>query len=102
MMSDEEDLMVAFEQAFANDVAMKVAAKPKNRKAAEKRQALRHDDGRRKRATGRTAQFNLKIRPEYKTRMLEAAKAHNRLLAEMAEEAFELYLSKLSKKGKAK
>lgn len=102
-MSDEDDILSAFDQTFRVDAALKKAGSPKVRRAAEKKHALKHDDGRSKRATGRTAQFNLKIKPDYKARMVEAAKTHNVLLAELAERAFDLLLAELAAtKGKKK
>ena len=46
--------------------------KPAVRRAREKRNALSPDDGRRKRATGRTAQFNVKMKPELKRQIVQA------------------------------
>lgn len=100
-MSSEDDILSAFDQTFRVNAALKEAGKPKVRRAAEKKHALKHDDGRSKRATGRTAQFNLKIRPDYKTRMVAAAKTHDVLLADLAELAFDLLLSELAAKDLA-
>lgn len=96
---DGDDLLAAFEQTFANDSTLKTAASPKNRKAAEKRHARNPLDGRSKRATGRTAQLNLKIRPESKDRMVAAAKTNDVLIAELAERGFDLVLEELAAAG---
>lgn len=97
----DDDMLAAFDATFATAPELKAASKPRNRRAAEKRHGLRHDDGRRKRATGRTAQFNLKIRPEYKARMTEIAQSNGVLLAELAEQAFDLLFQQIAAtKGK--
>lgn len=95
-MNSDDDMLAAFDAAFATAPALKDAMKPKNRSGAEKRHAMKHDDKRRNRATGRTAQLNLKVRPELKAQLHEAAKTHERLLADLAEEAFALLLAKLA------
>ena len=96
----DDDILAVFDRVMAAEPEIKAAGKPKNRRAAEKRHALKHDDGRRKRATGRTAQFNLKIKPESKAAMVAASQKYDMLLAEMAEAAFEQYLAQLAKRGK--
>ncbi len=96
----EEDMLAAFDAAFGRQPELKAAGTPQKRRAAEKRIGLRHDDGRRKRATGRTAQFNLKIKPEAKASAIEAAKKYDVLIAELAERGFELAIAELAAKGK--
>ncbi len=74
---------------------------PKARKKRERKHALRHDDGRRRRKTGRTAQFNFKAKPELKEQVNAACRDHDLKIAEFMEAAIEAHLAGLNKrKGK--
>lgn len=97
-VDDEDNVLAALEKAYR--VAPEVSGvDPKARRERERQHALRPDDGRRARATGRTAQFNVKMKPELKQRIIEASRAHNSAIAVLAEQAFEALLVKLGKKG---
>jgi hypothetical protein len=88
-----DDLEAALADAFRVGEVVD-AADLKKRKAREKRMSLPSDDGRRRRATGRTVQFNVKMRPELKRRVVHAARERNTSITVLCEEAFELLLSR--------
>lgn len=95
-MSDEiENLDAAPAAAYGKDRTVADMAKPKVRRAKEKRHALRPDDGRRKRATGRTAQFNTKMKPDLRDRVAQASRMTGKAIAVLVEEALEAYLQKV-------
>lgn len=71
---------------------------PKARKKRERKHALRHDDGRRRRKTGRTAQFNFKAKPELREQVNLVCRDYDLKVAEFMEAAIEAHLAKLSKK----
>ena len=71
---------------------------PRKRRAREKRMSLSPTDGRRKRKTGRTAQFNVKIRADLKAQVLRASRDHRLLIAEVVESALMAYLPTLEKR----
>lgn len=52
------------------------------------RKRLKPGDGRSKRATGRTAQLNIKVRPEWKAELSTAAAARGLLMVELIEQMF--------------
>jgi hypothetical protein len=54
---------------------------------------LSPDDGRRKRATGRTKQFNCKMRPELHRQLVQASRVLEKSITVMCEEAFSSYLA---------
>lgn len=67
-------------------------ADPRKRRAREKRMGLSTDDGRRRRATGRTKQFNCKMRPEMHRQLVQASRTLGKSITVMCEEAFAAYL----------
>jgi hypothetical protein len=60
--------------------------------------ALNPNDGRRKRATGRTVQLNTTIRPETKTALVEASRHYNKTIVELIERGIALAIAELEKK----
>jgi hypothetical protein len=88
----EDEIMAAFDAAYGSDPELVELAKPAKRKAAEKRMALRPDDGRRKRATGRTVQFNVNMRPEIKEQIIKAARQADMSITVWIEQAALAYL----------
>jgi len=76
-------------------------ATPAARKAREKRMRLSPSDGRRKRKTGRTAQFNVKIRADLKTKVVQASRDHRLFIAELVEQALTAYLATLERRIEA-
>ena len=100
MTGGEEEIMAAFDAAYNSEPDLIEMGKPERRKAAEKRYARNPNDGRSKRATGRTAQFNFKCKPDLKRQVVQASKTHKMTIAELAEQAFQAYLATLpAKKG---
>lgn len=98
-IDSDDDVLAAL--ARAHRVAPEVSGiDPRARRERERRHALRPDDGRRKRATGRTSQFNVKMKPDLKRRIVEASRAHDKHIAVLAEQAFEALLAKLEKSGR--
>jgi len=65
-----EDLDAALLAAFGEAAPAREAAR---RGKAERKMAVRPDDGRRKRATGRTVQFNVMMKPSVKAAIGKAA-----------------------------
>lgn len=58
--------------------------------------AHRIDGRRRKRDTGRTEQFNIKVTPALKENVVSACQAHRLNITDFAEQAFEALLKQLS------
>jgi len=56
---------------------------------------LSPDDGRRKRNTGRTKQFNCKMRPELHRQIVQASRATGKSIVDMCEEALTVFLANL-------
>lgn len=52
---------------------------------------MHYSDGRKLRATGRTEQMNLKVRPDFKDRVSALARNANMLMVEYVERAIEAY-----------
>jgi len=89
-----EDVDAALAEAFGTpEVA--AFADPRKRRAREKRMKLSPDDGRRKRNTGRTKQFNCKMRPELHRQLVQASRASGKSIVVMCEEAFTAFLANL-------
>ena len=87
-----EDVDAALAEAFGTpEVA--AFADPRKRRAREKRMRLSPDDGRRKRNTGRTKQFNCKMRPELHRQLVQASRVSGKSIVVMCEEAFVAYLA---------
>jgi hypothetical protein len=87
-----EDVDAALAEAFGTpEVA--AFADPRRRRAREKRMKLSPDDGRRKRSTGRTKQFNCKMRPDLHRRLVQASRVSGKSIVVMCEEAFLAYLA---------
>jgi predicted HicB family RNase H-like nuclease len=93
MSDDLESLDGALSAAFGKrrpSTTDKIA-----RRAREKSYALNPEDGRRKRATGRTKAFNVKMKPELHSRIVKASRQHDVSITVMCEQAFEMILTKL-------
>jgi hypothetical protein len=71
----------------------------KSRIKRERRMRVSPDDGRRKRATGRTKQFNAKMLPELHRQIVQTSRVTGIPIVVMLEEAFRAYLAT---KGSAK
>lgn len=89
-----DDIDAALADAFGTPEAAEVAD-PKKRRARERRMRLSPDDGRRKRATGRTKQFNCKIRPDLHRQLVQASRVLGKSITVMCEEAFVAYLASM-------
>jgi hypothetical protein len=92
MSGDCEDIDAALAEAFAKPEAVDLADS-KRRRAREKRMRLSPDDGRRKRSTGRTKQFNCKMRPELHRQLVQKSRMLGKSITVMCEEAFASYLA---------
>ena len=68
-----DDIDAALADAFGAPEVVALAD-PRKRRAREKRMGLSPDDGRRKRATGRTKQFNCKMRPDLHRQLVQASR----------------------------
>jgi hypothetical protein len=88
-----EDIDAALAEAFGSAPEAAEMVAPAVRRAKEKRMRLSPDDGRRKRRTGRTAQFNVKMRPDLKAQIVRASRDHRLLIAELVEQALTAYLA---------
>ena len=89
-----DDINAALDGALGTPEVIALAD-PRKRRAREKRMALSADDGRRKRATGRTKQFNCKMRPELHRRLVQASRQSGTPITVLCEQAFEEFLAKL-------
>jgi hypothetical protein len=87
---DEIDSVLA--QALGNPEVAELLD-TKNRRKREKRMRVSPDDGRRKRATGRTKQFNAKMLPELHRQIVQASRVSGVPIVVMLEEAFKAYLA---------
>jgi len=65
-----DDLDAALARAYGDVEPVREATR---RGKAERKMAVRPDDGRRKRATGRTVQFNVMMKPNVKAAIAKAA-----------------------------
>jgi hypothetical protein len=93
MSDDVESLAGALSAAFGS---RRPSTADKNaRRAREKAYALNPEDGRRKRATGRTKPFNVKMKPELHSRIVKASRAHDVSITVMCELAFEKLLAEM-------
>jgi hypothetical protein len=88
-----DDIDAALAEAFGTPEAVALAD-PKKRRERERRMRLSPDDGRRKRATGRTKQFNCKMRPDLHRQLVHASRMLGKSITVMCEEAFFAYLAK--------
>ena len=89
-----DDIDAALADAFGSPEVVALAD-PRKRRGREKRMSLSADDGRRKRATGRTKQFNCKMRPDLHRQLVQASRASGKSIVVMCEEAFAAYLAAL-------
>jgi hypothetical protein len=99
----EDDLEAAILQTYARQPKLKERAKPEKRRAAE--QAATHKFGTRGgkgRPTGRTKQFNQKLRPDLDERVRAAVAMAGLTLADFMELAFTEYLNRNEKDWQAK
>ena len=93
-----DDLDAQLAAAYQADQEVADMARPDVRRARERKHALDPNDGRRKRATGRNVQFNIKVKADLKRRMVQASRQEAKSIAIIAEELFEAYLKTLAKK----
>jgi hypothetical protein len=93
-MSDDpiDDVDAALAAAFGAPEVVALAD-PRKRRAREKRMSLSADDGRRKRSTGRTKQFNCKMRPDLHRQLVQTSRVLGKSITVMCEEAFMAYLA---------
>jgi hypothetical protein len=89
-----EDINAALARAMDDPEIVAITDLPKRRKR-EKRMQLSPDDGRCKKATGRTKQFNCDMRPELHRRIVQASRLSGKTIVRMCEEAFLAYLAHL-------
>jgi hypothetical protein len=96
MISGEliDDIDAALADAFGSPEVVALAD-PRKRRGREKRMSLSPDDGRRKRATGRTKQFKCKMRPDLHRQLVQASRTSGKSIVAMCEEAFAAYLATL-------
>jgi predicted HicB family RNase H-like nuclease len=87
-----DDIDAALADAFGMSEVVALAD-PRKRRGREKRMCLSADDGRRKRATGRSKQFNCKMRPELHRQLVQVSRASGKSIVVMCEEAFTAYLA---------
>jgi predicted HicB family RNase H-like nuclease len=97
MSGECEDIDAALVDAFGEPEAVEIAD-PKKRRARERRMRLSADDGRSKRATGRTKQFNCKMRPELHRRLVQASRLSGVSITVLCEQAFEALLTDMEKR----
>jgi hypothetical protein len=97
---NHDDIDAALADAFRAPEVVALGDVSKRRKR-EKRMGLSPDDGRRKRATGRTKQFNCKMRPELHRRIVQASRMSGKSITAMCAEALEAYLAALEGKRHA-
>jgi hypothetical protein len=90
-----EDIDAALAEAFSAAPEAVAMVAPAARRAREKQMRLSPTDGRRRRRTGRTAQFNVKMRAELKEQVVRASRDHRLLIAELVEQALMAYLATL-------
>ena len=94
-----EDIDAALADAFGEPEVVALVDKEKRRKR-EKKMALSPDDGRRKRATGRTKQFNCKMKPDLHRRIVQASRTQGLSITVLVERALQAYLAELERGGK--
>jgi hypothetical protein len=90
-----EDIDAALAEAFGAAPETVEMVTPAVRRAREKQMRLSPMDGRRRRKTGRTAQFNVKMRADLKARVVQASRDHRLKIAELVEQALTAYLATL-------
>jgi predicted HicB family RNase H-like nuclease len=94
-----DDIDAALANAFGEPEVAALVDKDKRRKR-EKRMALSPDDGRRKRATGRTKQFNCKMKPDLHKRIVQASRKYDISITVMVERAMQAIIGELERGGK--
>ena len=94
-----DDIDAALADAFGNPEVTELADQGKRRKR-KKRMALSPDDGRRKRATGRTKQFNCKMKPDLHRQLVQASRKHGISITVITERAILALLAELERGGK--
>ena len=80
-----EDLDATLAKAYGVN-APSPEAEAKARRAREKT-IINPSDGRRKKFTGRTVQFNVKVKPDLKKRVVQASRTHGLAMTHFAEQA---------------
>src|SRR5262245_10395677 len=98
--TDIDDLDAQLAAAYRADREVAEMGKPSVRRAREKQHALSPDDGRRKRKTGRTAQFNVKMKPDLKRQIVQASRDRGVAISALAEQAFVALLAKLASEAR--
>ena len=97
--TDIDDLDAQLAAAYQADREVADMGKPSVRRAREKQHALSPDDGRRKRKTGRTAQFNVKMKPDLKRQIVNVSRDRGIAISALAEQAFVALLAKLAREA---
>ncbi len=100
-MSDDQsidDLDAAIANVFGKGDASEITDASKRRKR-EKRMALSPDDGRRKRATGRTKQFNVNMKPELHKQIVQRSRRHGISITVMVERAMAALIAELDREA---
>jgi hypothetical protein len=96
--ADDFDAQIAALAATAEEPAT-VAGEAKIRKAREMKNGPKKPDGRMLKATGRTVQFNIKMKPELKERIADVSYRHGLAVTAFIEQAAEAFIAKLEGKG---
>ena len=94
-----DDIDAALANAFGEPEIVALVDKNKRQKR-EKRMGLSPDDGRRKRATGRTKQFNCKMKPELHRQLVQASRRHGISITVLTERAIAALIAELDRGGK--
>src|SRR5690242_20381745 len=98
-MKRQSGMAGLFSKVFEADPAQKAAGTAKVRKEAERQHGLAAEDGRRKRAAGRTKQCNLKMNPADHARLVAESRDRDVLMIVVIEEALAMYYAAKEKKG---
>jgi predicted HicB family RNase H-like nuclease len=91
MSRDDKEIEAALMAAYGDAEPGREAAR---RGKAERKMTVKPEDGRRKRATGRTAQFNVMMKPEVKAAISKAAHRAGKPVTQWIEDAALAFLGK--------
>jgi predicted HicB family RNase H-like nuclease len=93
MNREDVDLDAALAAAYGDPTAGP-AQEARRRGKAERKMTVKPEDGRRKRATGRTVQFNVMMKPDLKKRIATAAHRAGVSVTQWVEMAALAYMSR--------
>lgn len=93
-----DDIDAAIADAFGKADASEITDTGKRRKR-EKRMALSPDDGRRKRATGRTKQFNVNMKPDLHKQIVQRSRRHGIPITVLVERAMSALIAELDREA---